>query len=108
MIGIPEGLARKAPGFTAARMNIDYSQVTLPRSVGHPLKNNSRVLGKFESVRFSAGDPTKIRSLFLASSSENRLPRLTQICLRKPSKTWSSFSFLLDTLLHLIYSSRRN
>ena len=29
-------------------------------------------------MRFSEGDPTKIRSLFLASSSENSAPRFTR------------------------------
>ena len=41
------------------------------------LKANSWVFGNSKSVRFSEGDPMKMRSLFLASSRENKLPRLT-------------------------------
>jgi hypothetical protein len=39
---------------------------------------NSFVLGTSNSVKFSEGDPMKIKSLFFASSSENKLPRFTR------------------------------
>ena len=40
----------------------------------------SCVLGISRRVRFSAGEPTNIMSLFLTSSSDSKLPRFTRIC----------------------------
>src|SRR6266566_4549927 len=41
------------------------------------IRRRSEILLGF--VRFSEGEPMKIKSLFLASSNEKRLPRLTRI-----------------------------
>ena len=65
--------------FTILGMHIDDFRVSATDARGYLAENNSRVLGISRSVKFSEGEPMKIRSLFLASSSEKGFPRLTRI-----------------------------
>src|SRR5207249_10156441 len=72
---LPIYLGSPASGY---RLTISTSPVRGPEVIF--LKTNPLVLGISRSVRFSEGDPMKIKSLFFASSREKRLPRLTRIC----------------------------
>ncbi|MBZ5652869.1 MAG: metallophosphoesterase, partial [Acidobacteriia bacterium] len=63
-------------------------------TIGDYIDRGPDSCGVSRRVRFSAGEPTKIMSLFFTSSSESKLPRLTRICrCSKPkvrSRAWTA------------------
>ena len=80
----PEDFMRRAIAISGEQMR---------KGVGGPfgavVVKNGRIIAEGFNQVTSAGDPTKIKLLFCASSRENKLPRFTRICWCNCPKTWS-------------------